>query len=75
VVDRLSELARKRGVSNAQLALAWILNKPGVTAPIIGASKMQHLEDAVAALNIKLDDSEITALEEPYRPHRVLGHS
>ena len=75
VVDRLSELARKRGVVNAQLALAWILNQPGVTAPIIGASKMQHLEDAVAALNIKLDDSETKALEEPYRPHRVLGHS
>jgi aryl-alcohol dehydrogenase (NADP+) len=74
VVERLTEIARKRGLSNAQVALAWILQKPGVTAPIIGASKMQHLEEAVTALQVKLDDAEIKALEEPYRPHAVLGH-
>ena len=75
VVDRLSEIARKRGVTNAQVALAWVLAQPGVTAPIIGASKMQHLEDAVAALSLKLDDEELKALAEPYTPHPVLGHS
>jgi aryl-alcohol dehydrogenase (NADP+) len=75
VVDRLSEIARKRGVTNAQVAMAWVLAQPGVTAPIIGASKMQHLEDAVAALSLKLDDEELKALAEPYTPHPVLGHS
>jgi len=75
VVERLSEIARKRGVPNAQVALAWVLAQPDVTAPIIGASKMQHLDDAVAALGIKLDEAELKALAEPYRPHPVLGHS
>ena len=75
VVDRVGEIARKRGVRNAQVALAWVLAQPGVTAPIIGASKMEHLEDAVAALSIKLDDEELKALAEPYTPHPVLGHS
>ncbi len=73
--DRVSEIARARGVPNAQVALAWILHQPGVTAPIVGASKMQHLEDAVAALSLKLDERELKALAEPYQPHRVLGHS
>ena len=72
---RVTEIARKRGVSNAQVALAWMLQQPGVTAPIIGASKMEHLEDAVAALELKLDAEELKALEEPYQPHPVLGHS
>jgi aryl-alcohol dehydrogenase (NADP+) len=75
VVERLTEVARKRGVSNAPVALAWVLQQPGITAPIIGASKMSHLEDAVAALSIKLDDAELKALAEPYRPHPILGHS
>jgi aryl-alcohol dehydrogenase (NADP+) len=75
VVERVSEIARKRGVSNAQVALAWLLQQPGITAPIIGASKMQHLEDAVAALNLKLDEAELKALAEPYQCHPVLGHS
>jgi aryl-alcohol dehydrogenase-like predicted oxidoreductase len=75
VVERLSEIARKRGVPNAQVALAWVLAQPGVTSPIIGASKMQHLDDAVAALRINLDEGELKALAEPYRPHPVLGHS
>jgi len=75
VADRVAEIARARGVPNAQVALAWILAQPGVTAPIVGASKMQHLEDAVAALSLKLDEREMRALAEPYQPHRVLGHS
>ncbi len=75
VVARVSEIAKKRGVPNAQVALAWVLAKPWVTAPIIGASKMQHLDDALKALELKLTDEEITALEEPYQPHAVLGHS
>ena len=75
IVDRVTEVARKRGVSNAQIALAWILAKPGVAAPIIGASKAHHLDDALAALNIQLNEEEIKTLEEPYEPHPVLGHS
>jgi aryl-alcohol dehydrogenase (NADP+) len=75
VADRVGEIARARGVPNAQVALAWILAQPGVTAPIVGASKMQHLEDAVAALSLKLDEWELKALAEPYQPHKVLGHS
>jgi aryl-alcohol dehydrogenase (NADP+) len=75
VVERVTEIARKRGVNNAQVALAWLLQQPGITAPIIGASKMQHLEDDVKALDLKLSDEEVKVIEEPYRPHRVLGHS
>ena len=75
MVDRVSEIARRRGVPNAQVALAWVLPQPGVTSPIIGASKMEHLDDAVAALNLKLDEEELKALAEPYQPHPVLGHS
>jgi aryl-alcohol dehydrogenase (NADP+) len=75
VVERVGEIARRRGVPNAQVALAWILQQAGVTAPIVGASKMSHLEDAVAALSVKLDEAELKALAEPYAPHRVLGHT
>jgi len=75
VVDRVSEIARRRGIPNAQVALAWLLHQPGVTAPIVGASRMQHLDDAVAALRVKLDAAELKALAEPYQPHPVLGHS
>jgi aryl-alcohol dehydrogenase-like predicted oxidoreductase len=74
VVDRLSEVAARRGVPNAQVALAWLLHQPGVTAPIIGASKPHHLDDALAALELNLDDDELKALAEPYRPHPILGH-
>src|SRR4051812_38909896 len=74
VVDRVGEIARERGVSHAQVALAWLLHQPGVTAPIIGASKPHHLDEAVAALELRLDEAELKALEEPYRPHPVLGH-
>jgi aryl-alcohol dehydrogenase (NADP+) len=75
VVDRVTEIAAKRGVNNIQVALAWILQQPGVTAPIIGATKMHHLDDAAAALAISLSDEELRALAEPYQPHPVLGHS
>lgn len=75
VVERLSEVARNRGESNVKIALAWILSKPGITAPIIGASKPHHLEEALGALSIRLSPAEIKKLEEPYRPHEILGHS
>jgi aryl-alcohol dehydrogenase (NADP+) len=74
VVDCVEELAKQRGVPPAQIALAWLLHKPGVTAPIIGASKPHHLEDAVAALNVALSKEEIDKLESVYVPHPVLGH-
>jgi aryl-alcohol dehydrogenase (NADP+) len=74
VVDRVVDLARRRGVTPAQIALAWILHQPGVTAPIVGASKMPHLEESVAALDIKLSEDERQSLAEAYQPHPVLGH-
>ena len=74
VVDRVEEIAKKHGCSMAQIALAWMLHKPGITAPIIGASKMYQLDEAVAALDIKLDAEEMAYLEGAYIPHQVLGH-
>ena len=74
VVDRVTEIAQKRGVPNAQIALAWLMQQKGVTAPIVGASKPHHLQDAIAAASLKLDDAELKALAEPYKPHPVLGH-
>jgi 1-deoxyxylulose-5-phosphate synthase len=74
VADRVAELAGRRGLTPAQIALAWILSKPGVTAPIIGASRIAHLDEAVAALDARLDAAELAWLEEPYVPHPVLGH-
>jgi aryl-alcohol dehydrogenase-like predicted oxidoreductase len=74
VVDRVGELARRRGVQPAQIALAWLLHKPGVTAPIVGSSKIEQLEQAIGALDIALSEEEVSTLEEPYTPHRVLGH-
>jgi aryl-alcohol dehydrogenase (NADP+) len=74
VVERVTEIAARRGCANAQVALAWLLHQPGITAPIIGASKPHHLEDAMAALSLHLDEAELNALSEPYQPHRVLGH-
>lgn len=69
VVDRISQIAAQRGVPNAQVALAWVLAQPGITAPIIGASKMPHLEDAVKALELKLSEEELKSLDEVYAPH------
>ena len=74
VVDRVSALAEKRGVSNAEVALAWLLHQPSVTAPIIGATKLHHIDQAVQAVDLKLEPDEIKSLNEPYRPHSVLGH-
>jgi len=74
VADRLTEVAARRGVPAAQLALAWLLHKPGVTAPIVGATKPAHLEDALAAAELSLSAEEIERLQEPYLPHPVLGH-
>jgi len=73
VIDRLGEVAEKRGVTRATLALAWMLSKPIVSSPIVGATKPHHLPDAVAALSVKLTQEEIASLEEPYVPHPVLG--
>ncbi|MFN2107709.1 MAG: aldo/keto reductase [Candidatus Promineifilaceae bacterium] len=74
VLDRAIQVAENHGVKPAQIALAWLLNKPGITAPIVGASKMSHLEEAVAAVEIELSDEEMAFLEEPYQAHPILGH-
>lgn len=73
VVDRVAEVAAARGITRAQVALAWLLAKPVITAPIVGATKLQHLDDALASVNVKLSTDEIAALEEPYVPHAVVG--
>jgi 1-deoxyxylulose-5-phosphate synthase len=74
VVDRLAEVAGERGVPQAQVALAWLLHRPGVTAPIVGATKLGHVDEALAAAELALSPDEIALLEQPYAPHRVLGH-
>jgi aryl-alcohol dehydrogenase-like predicted oxidoreductase len=74
VVDRAGDVAVTRGVPAARVALAWLLHKPGVTAPIVGATKLEHLEDALAAEQLELSDDEIARLEEPYVPHAISGH-
>jgi aryl-alcohol dehydrogenase-like predicted oxidoreductase len=73
VIDRVAEIAAERGVSPAQVALAWLLHKPGVTAPIVGATKVEHIEDALAAEALSLSDEEIERLQEPYVPHAISG--
>jgi aryl-alcohol dehydrogenase-like predicted oxidoreductase len=73
IVERVTEVAARRGVPRAQVALAWLAQKPFITAPIVGASKAHHLDDAVAALSLKLTPEEISSLEEPYAPHPVVG--
>ena len=75
VVERVGEVASKRGVPRAQVALAWMLGKPFVTAPIVGATRMRHLDDAAAALTLKLGVDEVKSLETPYLPHAVAGFS
>ena len=75
VVDRVNEVAADRGVPSAQVALAWVLGRPGVTAPIVGATKVGHVEDALAAEELELTTDEATRLEEPYIPHAVAGHA
>jgi aryl-alcohol dehydrogenase-like predicted oxidoreductase len=73
VADRVAEIARARGVPRAQIALAWLLAKPVITAPIVGATKLNQLDDAIASVGIKLSAEEVAALEEPYIPHAVVG--
>jgi aryl-alcohol dehydrogenase (NADP+) len=75
VADRAREIARTHNATGPQIALAWLLHKQHITAPIIGATKMEHLDQAIAALDIQLNSEEIRQLEEPYHPHPVLGHS
>jgi 1-deoxyxylulose-5-phosphate synthase len=75
VVDVVREIATERETAPAQVALAWLLAKPAVTAPIVGATKLRHLEDALAAVDLDLSAEEVDRLEAPYRPHRVLGHT
>jgi aryl-alcohol dehydrogenase-like predicted oxidoreductase len=74
VIDRVNDVAGERGVSAAQVGLAWLLHKRGVTAPIVGATKAEHLDDALAAETLELSDDELRRLEEPYVPHRIAGH-
>ena len=74
VVDVVRTVARERGLQPAQIALAWLLGKPAVSAPIVGATKLAHVDDAIAAVGVELSDAEVASLEAPYRPHPVLGH-
>ncbi|MEH1126771.1 aldo/keto reductase [Micromonospora sp. CPCC 206061] len=75
VVEAVTAVAQRRGVPAAQVALAWLMRQPAVTAPIVGATKLGHIDDAVAAVNVTLSDEEATELEFPYRPHQITGHS
>jgi 1-deoxyxylulose-5-phosphate synthase len=74
VIDRAAKFAAERGTGTAQIALAWLLHKPGVTAPIVGATKIEHLEDALASEQLSLSEDELARLEEPYVPHAIAGH-
>jgi 1-deoxyxylulose-5-phosphate synthase len=75
IAERAADVAKRRGVTPAQVALAWLLAKPGVTSPIVGASKLTQLDEAVAAIDLRLDAGEMASLEELYQPHRIIGHS
>jgi aryl-alcohol dehydrogenase (NADP+) len=75
VAAELGKLAQHRGMSNATLAYAWLLHQPGITAPIVGASRTWHIEQAVQALDVSLSEEELSSLAAPYQPHPVLGHS
>ena len=74
VIAALQDIATRRGVPPARVALAWVLHQPGVTAPIFGATKVTHVDDAVAALSLELSREDLAALEAPYRPHAIHGH-
>jgi aryl-alcohol dehydrogenase-like predicted oxidoreductase len=73
-VDTVRAVAAGHGLSMAQIALAWLLGKPGVNAPIVGATKLRHLTEAIGAVGVTLSEDTVAQLEKPYRPHRVLGH-
>jgi aryl-alcohol dehydrogenase (NADP+) len=74
VLARVTDIAHRRGVSNAQVALAWLMRQPGVVAPLIGATKAHHIDDACAAIELNLDAEEMKHLADAYRPHPVIGH-
>jgi aryl-alcohol dehydrogenase-like predicted oxidoreductase len=74
IVERVTEIAKRRGVPRAHIALAWLLQKEPVTAPIVGATTIAHLDDAVGAFSVQLTKDEVAYLEEPYVPHRIVGH-
>jgi aryl-alcohol dehydrogenase-like predicted oxidoreductase len=74
IVDANAEVAAERGVAPAQVALAWVMSRPGITAPIIGATKLGHIDDAAASTELTLDEKEIERLEALYRPHAISGH-
>lgn len=74
IADRVAEVADDHGVTPAQVALAWLLHQPAVTAPIVGATKLPHLEEAAGAVDVELDEDELTRLEEPYLPQPIRGH-
>ena len=73
VVDRVTKVAAARGIPRAQVALAWLMSKPVITAPIVGATKLQQLDDAIASVDVRLSADEVRSLEEPYVPHAVVG--
>jgi aryl-alcohol dehydrogenase-like predicted oxidoreductase len=75
VADAVAAVAKQKGCSAAQVALAWVLQAPGVTAPIVGATKVDQLKDLIAAAEITLTPEEVAAVEKPYQPHRILGHA
>jgi 1-deoxyxylulose-5-phosphate synthase len=75
IADRVGEVAKERGVLPIQLGLAWLLNQPGITSPIIGVTKVEQLDDLILALDIQLSAEERRQLEDPYRPHPIVGHS
>ena len=74
-MDAVDKVARARGVAMAEVALAWLLSRPGVVAPIVGATQLEHLDSAIRALALRLSPEEIAALESPYKPHAVKGHT
>ena len=73
IIDRVAEVAKKRGITRSQVALVWLLQKPPVVSPIIGATKVSHLEDSIGAIDAHLSQEEMAYLEEPYVPHRMVG--
>lgn len=75
IVDAVGTVAERHGVSRARVALAWVMGRPAVTAPIVGATRTSHLDDAAGALEVDLDDEDVALLESPYRPRPVLGHA
>ena len=75
VLDVVESIAKERGITPSQVACAWILQAPGVSAPIIGATKINHLKEAISAVDVKLSADEVKALQKPYRPHPILGHT